>query len=360
MKKQKRSSVRFAKGMLIYGLILLVIVLAALSVLFLFLRSYEKSQPKAAINSYIEHLDADRVAGFSGEFIESLSTVRDNSFVVDQLLADLKASVPVRGKAESPEQFVYYLKNNDLVIEKVTLAPGGSCGFGYTSWDIADEELVTKNLSSELSITVPPEYSVYCDGRKLDSQFITDNKVEYDLLKGFYEDYECPYLVTYFTGSMYGDASIEIKDGGGNPVPFETLTEDRFTDNCTAEEKEQITQFANDYVAAYIQLTSNTVGDYYSNYYRMTQHVVDGSDLHNRFRELMKSIAFNMSNGDELRSVTVNRIMKLNDRNYVLDVSYTYDTTGQLKVRTTNTNNEKLMLRLSSLGIYQAEYLVTY
>lgn len=353
---------KFAKGMLIYALVVLVIFAAVLLVFSGFLKSYEKSQTSYAIEEYINTISEDEISKLTAPVIASLSDLQDSSFLNQRILEDIKASTPVRGKSESENSVLYYLKNGNAYIEKLTLIPGDDCGFGFKSWSVSSSELLTESLAKSVSLIVPPEYTVSVDGQNLGSQYITDDKLEYELLKGFYKsnEFTCPYLVSYFTGSLFNDTEIKVLDGEGKEVPSENLNEDYYSDNCTEKEKQDITQFINEYIAAYVKLTSNADYNYELNYFHLMQYVYSDSDLHQRFRELMKSVSFNSSNGDELTDITINHIMNCGDGNYMCDVSYTYNTTGQAKVKTTNTNNERLMLRQSSTGAYQAEYLVTY
>ena len=353
---------KFLKGMLIYALVVLIIFAAVLFIFSRYLASYEKSQPISAVNEYLGSISEEKVSELSKPIVESLSDLSDGSYVTGKLLDNIKNSTPVRGKSESADTLVYYLKSGNSYIEKLTLSKGEDCGFGYNSWKVSGEEIYPDSFVNSVSLTVPPEYTVSVDGKVLGSEYITDDKVEYDILKGFYKskDFSCPYLVTYFTGSLLNGAEITVKDGSGNTVPLENLTEDYYADNCTTQEKQDITEFTNNYVEAYVRLTSNADGNYQLNFYHLTQYVLNNSDLHNRLRELMKSVSFNMSHGDEITDITINHIMNCGKGNYMVDVTYTYNTTGQGKVKTTNENNERLMLRQSSTGAYQAQYLVTY
>lgn len=353
---------KFAKGMLIYALVVLVIFAAVLFVFSGFLKSYEKSQTSYAIKEYIDTISDEEISKLTAPIIASLSDLQDSSFLNQKILEDIKSSTPVRGKSESENSVLYYLKNGNAYIEKLTLTPGNDCGFGFKSWSVSSSELLAESLAKSVSILVPPEYTVFVDGQKLGGQYITDDKLEYELLKGFYksDEFKCPYLVSYYTGSLFNDTEIKVLDGDGKEVPIDNLNEDYYSDNCTEQEKQDITQFINEYVAAYVKLTSNADYNYELNYFHLMKYVYSDSDLHQRFRELMKSVSFNSSNGDELTDITVNHIMNCGGGNYMCDVSYTYNTTGQGKVKTTNTNNERLMLRQSSTGAYQAEYLVTY
>lgn len=353
---------KFAKGMLLYALVVLLMFSVVLIIFSRFLKSYEESQPSYAVAEYIHNISEEEVDSLTAPIRASLSDLQDCSFLNQQILEDIYSSSYVRGRSESEGDIVYYLKNGDTYIEKIVLEPGEDCGFGFNSWRVTDRELLTESLYNSFSLIVPPDYTITINGTVLDTQYITDDKLEYELLKGFYKsgDFSCPYLVSYFSGVLLNDAEIIVTDGNGKEVPLENLNEDCYSDNCTAQEKQDITKFANDYVTAYVRLTSNADYNYQSNYFYLMQYVYSDSDLHQRLRELMKSISFNSSNGDELTDITINHIMNCGDGNYMCDVSYTYVTLGQDSVKTTSTNNERLMLRQSSTGAYQAQYLVTY
>lgn len=355
-------SKRFAKGMLIYALIVLIIFAAVLFVFSRFLKSYEESQPVSSVKEYIYNLSEDHVSDLAKPFTESLSSLEDSSLVAPIILEDLKESSPVRGKSDSENTIVYFLRNGNNYLEKLTLSKGDDCGFGFNSWQVSGEELFADSLAKSVSLVVPPDYSVTIGGKVLGDQYISDDKVEYELLKGFYKssDFSCPYLVSYLTGSLFNDTEITVEDGSGNIIPADNLNEDYYSDNCTAQEKQDITEFINNYVIAYVRLTSNADNNYQTNYWYLTQYVLQGSDLHNRLRELMKSVSFNSSNGDIVTDIKINHIMNCGNGNYMVDYSYTYETTGQHREKTTNVNNERLMLRQSSTGAYQAQHLVTY
>ena len=361
--KTVRKKNKFLIFLLIWAAVLLLASVALWSVLSSFLNAYENSQPGSAVKEYIAEISSEQVESLASPLLSELSPLQSRDSVVQELLERIQSSVPVKYSRESnDEQTVYYLRSNGEYIEKLVFVPGGeSFGFGKSAWKLSSEEFLLKSLGAATEIKVPSDYSVYLDGEKLDSSYISEENIEYELFEGFYEaGYSLPYLCSYSTGLLSGSHELSVKDSKGNLVPEDCLTEACYLDNCTQAEKEGITAFVNEYIPAYVQFTSNSNRSTDLNYYYVIQYVLSGSVLEDRLRDAKKSNGFNMSNGDEVTSIDCLEFYNLDGKNYIVNIEFCYETTGLHKEITSNVNRLKLMLRLSSTGAYQAEYMVQY
>ena len=361
--QSNKKNTSFASGLGIYIIVLLIITIIVWLVLTLFLRSYEKSQPIYSINDYIVNIDENKVNELLKPALNDSSSFVNDELVTENLLASIRNSECVKSSRESAvDKIVYYLHDGDSYIEKVTLVPGSSCGFGFNSWKASEEELFVNNLFKDFSFTVPSSYQVYCNDVLLDDSYITDDKVEYDVLSGLYNygDVKLPYLVKYFLGALTSDVNVYAIDDNGQKVTSENLNEDYYIDNCSDSEKAELQRYSLDFVRAYVKFLSNSDRNTDGNYYNVIQYVQSGSNLESLLRDAKKSNGFNSSLGDEIKDITVKRYMKVDKNNYFVDVDFTYVTTGQDRSKTEFTNHMKLLLYKGSNGAYQATNMVQY
>lgn len=344
-------------------IILLFITVAVWIVLTLFLNAYEKSQPIYSINEYIDTIDSSHVEVICQPLLNELSPLQDTTVLIENMKNSISNATPVKYSRESNnEKTVYYLHDGKTYIEKVTLTPGKKIGFGFKKWAVTNEELLTNQLKSSITINVPETYSVYFGDIKLDDSFITDKKVEYNLLKEFYSEkgINLPYLVSYLTGEIIGDTNIHAIDSNGNNVTYDMLNEDYYSNNCNDTEKSSLSSFIDCYIRAYVTFLSNSNRNTDGNYLNIIQYVQSGSTLESRLRDAKKSNGFNSSLGDEIESIDILHYMNCGNGLYMCDVEFTYITTGQNRQKTELTNNIKLLIQQSSTGTFKAISMAQY
>ena len=334
----EKKSGGFGRGMLIYALVFLVAVAAALSWFYIKMAAYERSRPNSVIEKYINSLTLDEVAGLSSDIIADVSPdIQSSDECITLLQTMLRESKYVKNIKECTDySLTYYLKSGDDLIEKIVLTLGKEDKFGYIPWAIESAELMEENLVNSKTFVLQPGYTVLVNGKELDSTHITDGNTPLDLLKDYYSRYEdLPHLVTWDTGKYISDLPIVILDENGAETDG-AIDENIIADNCTSAEKEEISAIMNKYVEKYVAFTSGTHNNPYSNYYDCAQYVVEDSDLQIRLKSAIGGLGFASSLGDHIDSITVNRCMNIGNDRYAADATYVVTTTGSNGNVTTN------------------------
>ena len=107
--------------------------------------------------------------------------------------------------------------------------------------------------------------------------------------------------------------------------------------NCSPEETDTLTAYAEDFIDHYVAFTGSALKSSERSYKALMEYVVPDSELANRMALALEGLEWAQSRGDELVSATMNMIHRIEDGIYLCDVTYQVDTTGREGVvRTTN------------------------
>lgn len=329
--KKKRMS-GFARGMILY--VLLFILVAGLGLLFLyrFLENYEYTRENRVMERYIASVSDEQLQSMSAGFLSQLNSELSDMDSVRSFISDKVANADFAKKmAECTEtKSVYVLKDEDGAFGRVELTLGDKIFHSLLqNWQPTAAELDFSAFLNELDVTVPADYTVECNGFVLNEKYVVDDGVEYELLKEFYEDFELPHLVSYHADGFIGEAEVTVRDGAGNEIDDSQLSEEFFTDNCSDSKKGQLDEFINRYIAAYVTFTSGANHMTTINYHNVDAMIVPGSELHERVLNAVGGLGFASSHGDEIKKITVNRYMDLGGGMYLCDVTYDVATYGQ-------------------------------
>ena len=360
-KKRSKKKHSFAAGLFLYALILLVIVAVGLGAFYVYIDTYEQTRPTTAAKEYVDRLTVDHVMETAVDSFAFLDgNLQDQgelrSFVSEKLQ---NLSYARQFDSSDSESYVYALESGEEIIGSFALAETGETRLGFAELQVSEESFDWTAYGSDRAFTVPAEYSVVCNGFTLDKSYVETDDVHYQLLEQFYDDgYELPTMWTYRTGKTIGQVEVAILDENGQPVDEADLNEKFFTDNCTAEEKERVTAFMNEYITRYVQYLSGVQYDALLGYYRTAELVLQGSDLQSRLYQAIGGQGFASSRSDEIQSITINEIMNVGNGAYVCDVTYLVETLGQADYVTTTNNSRVVMveteqgLRASSQASY--------
>lgn len=354
MKKTKKS---FFKIMLIYGAILAAIILVGLLVLLMFTADYENTRPNTVITNYIQSLDADDMRSIAGNTVSKLNhslMSEDECYnYIRQILEHFQLS---RAVNESDSQnMVYYIQTDNITLGRILLQGAGNTLFGFQAQTVSQAEFDFSPLCGETTVCVPENWTVSCQG-----ELTRENeKVPYQLLEEFYddEDLTLPHLVEYSTGLYLEEPQLLIQDPAGNS--YEHVDEAMFYDNCTQQQKEEISQFAEEFLLAYVRYSSNSNRNVSGNYFALEKLMVMGSTLQKRMRYAVAGLGWASSNGDELSGIEYNHYMDLGGGSYLCDLTYTVDTLGSAGLVTTN-NKLKLIIVQNPDGGYLAQAMSSY
>lgn len=330
-----------------------MLILAGLVLFYFFISAYEYTRPESALQRYIDTLDEEQSLERTRDFVSTLNhSVQPAEESVAFLQKELSNVSYAKKVSECTEDtLVYMLKAGDVVFGKTILTPAAEKRFGFVPWEVSDEELTLEAFCRETEITVPSDYRVVCGGDPLGPDDIVEEKVRYELLDEFYDDYDMPVMVTYSSGVYLGEMEMQVFDSEGRALSSEELTVDRFTDNCTPEEKAEIEDFARIYIERYVTYLSGVNQAHTPNLYAVVELTVKDSDLYSRLYQALGGMGFASSRGDYIQSITVNNTMNLGNGRYLLDATYLVDTYGQHGALTTTTSNAKILLLRTGDGL---------
>lgn len=330
-KKRKRSARRFVLGMLVYALVFIVFLAIGLRIFWGYIDSYEKSQPKHAIDSYVQSFDSAHIRALSADFVSSLDhtlqSEEDAYALIESLFrGELRYS---KNSIESTEdRLVFAIMSDSRVLGTMALNRSGSGA--DTVWTVSDESFEFTDLLNSAEILAPEEWQIFFNGVSLPDAYITETGIRYPSMEEAYDyGFKLPMLVRYKIENYIGEAQIGALDADGNEVQ---LQDDpaayTLADRCTADQRTRMEDYTRRFLPLYIAFMSNTNHNAYDNYARVHPYLLPGSDLESRFYNAIAGQVYSHSKGDYLHDVVVHGVYELENGSFLIDVDYMVDTTG--------------------------------
>lgn len=362
--KKKRSFGWFLFGMLIYAVVFLVAVNFGLKAFWNYMEAYENSRPKIAINAYMENLTEEHICDFSQDLIaqvdHNIQTEEEcRTFIMDAI-TDINYAKKSSECTETHQVFV--LRTGKTVIGEFSITAQEPDAYGFTPWAFESESFdvsVLNLFGSDYQITVPFDHTVTVNGQVLDSSYITVDKIIYEEIEDYYDDYELPYRVTYAAQPIMGEMNVVITDPAGNEVTFDETTDwTQYFHNCSAEETQELDDFTAAYVDRYVAFTGSRKNTRNNNYKKLIEYVVADSDFATRLKDALDGLQFGQSQGDKVVSLVANHQVRLEEGRYLCDITYEVDTTGKKGVVRTTTNAKLIViqtddgLKVETMSIY--------
>lgn len=355
----------FPLSLLAYALVFLCITAVGLTWFWDFIDAYEISRPKNTLDAYMEQLTPEYVADRCGDLIATIDhNVQSEQECRDVIIAALdgKFSCAKKNKESDDEHYVYALRCGAKVIGTVEMRSQGEEVYGFTPWQITAESFDLSYLLTEgTSVTVPAEYPVYVNGRQLSSEYVTEENIQYSLLKEFYNDYTLPTIVTYTVGPFLKEVTLTVKDSAGNEVTVDENTDyNAFLNNCTETEIAALDTIVSNYVTNYVYLSTRKDGNSTANYNRLVPYMVPDGALAARIKEALNGLSWISDRQAKVKSITVNSYVNVGNGRYMCDVTYVVEQmVTQSGGRGDVTSSVKLMLLQTNNGL-KAEAMKSY
>lgn len=353
MNKNRKIS-RFALGMVIYALVFLTIAAAGLAFLWDYIEAYENSRPKIAINAYMENLTEAHICDLSQNLIDQVdhniqTEEQCRTYILDAI-DDINYAKKSKECTDSRQVFV--LRTGTTVIGEFSIVAHDEGKYGFKPWRFEQEsfDVSTLNLfGSEYQTIVPFDHTVTVNGFALTDDYVTDEKIPYEEIEEFYDDYELPYRVAYSVAPIMGEMDVVITDPAGKEVTFDETTDwTTYFHNCTPEEAAELDEFTEKYVDLYVTFTGSRRSTRYTNHKRLMSLVVDGTDFAQRLFDAIEGLEFGQSQTNKIVSVTPNHQVRLEDGKYMCDFSYVVDVTGYNGVVRDYTDARIIVVRTDS------------
>jgi len=361
---KKTAFSRFAKGMLIYAAVFLLVAAAGLAVLWDFMEAYESSRPKTAIDAYMQNLTEEHICDLSQEVIDRVDHNIQPEQQARAYIMDAVGEITCAKKVKecTADRQVFVIRSGATVIGEFSITTGEEGKYGFMPWNLEKEsfDISTLNLfGSEYQVTVPSDHTVTVNGFPLDDTYITNPKVPYEPIEDYYDTYDIPYRVTYAVQPVFGEMDVVITAPDGSEATFDENTDwTPYFHNCTEEEREALDVFMQEYVERYTSFTGSSSGSRYVYYRRLIEYVVPETDFADRLWEAIEGLAFGQTQGNKVVSVTTHHQVRLAEDTYFADVTYEVDTIGY-KGTVRTTTNAQVVIKRTDAG-WKAESMSVY
>jgi hypothetical protein len=191
-RRRKKKGRAFRKGLRIYIIIMLVLILAICAALWVFLTKWQgKKDAEAAAEAarqeeLLRQREAEEAVRRAPQqtfetwlaqtgpdywtdmwFAKAPTDLDDHDAVRAWMQEHFGAAEPFRATEYTAEAPVYVLREGDVTLARITLSGGG------TDWNISGVELLTEGKQSA-SVTAITGSRVFCNGRELGSEYITE------------------------------------------------------------------------------------------------------------------------------------------------------------------------------------------
>ena len=339
----------------VYALVFLIALAVGISWLWGYMEDFENSRPDGVLEEYKNSITAQYVADRCGDLALSIDpNVQSEAQCRQILLSVLEGnfSFAKKSKESDENRHVYAIRCGSQIIGTMTMERSGEMAGNFQKWVVTKETFDLSFLPSEpVSITVPEDYRVYSHGNLLSKDYITRDKIPYELMKGLYEDYTLPHMVTYTVGPVLGESALTVTDPEGNTVTIDEKTDMTvFLNNCTEAQIAAGDAHAKAFIQRYVDFMSCTGGNIWGNLDALSAYIVPGGELAQRMLNTIEGLTWITDRGAKISSITVVNRHAMEDGRYFWDVSYVVDTkdfTGSIQTQ----NRVKLILTEMNGGL---------
>ena len=204
---------------------------------------------------------------------------------------------------------------------------------------------------SGCEVTVPYDHKVTVNGYVLDEDYIVDEKIPYEPLEAYYDEYDLPYRVSYAVAPVLGELDVVITDPEGKEVTFDENTDwTVYYHNCTEEEIAALDAFIPTYIENYVSFTGSRRNSRYIYYKRLMEHVVEGSEFATRLYDAIEGLEFGQTVGSKIVALTPHHRVRLGEGKYLYDLTYEVDTIGH-KGTVRTTTNARIIVAQTEKGL---------
>lgn len=341
-KTKRRIKHPLLLGMFLYAVVFFIALGVGLRYFWDFIAAYEASRTENIIDGYVAQLTAEDIADACGGLIAQVDTNLQSEDECRKVILDsLEGTITYAKKSsESTDaRMVYALRCGSKLVGEISLNAVEVDKFGFSRWEVGEAEFdLSFLLVDGATVTVPEDFGVLVNGKRLEEEYITVRDIHYEALEAFYGGYQLPTMVTYETGCTLGAVALETVNAAGDPVVIDASTDfSTFLDNCSQPDRDRLVRFADVFLERYVAFTGTDRKYSENNYVKLLPYVVLGSDLHQRMSMALDGLGWAQSNGNKLISIEYHSFTAAGDGKYICDATYEVDTNGREGVvRTTN------------------------
>lgn len=345
---------RFAIGLFVYILIMLLLIFAGLFVFWQYIAAYEFSRTEGMMDDYMaEELPAaidreiERFAAAHATELEPAESVASAlRAVVDAGELSYRKAAP-EYTADAP---VYSVRLNKQELGKVYFRPysGGPLAFGFNYWFPTRAEFEFAGFEREYTITAPAEAAVTVNGVTLTSENCSVSWALPEELAPYVSELsELPSRARYtFTSFSEPEAAL-LSDAGDYLMSADESAPNTYTvaQVCPDELSEELIQWSDGFVNAYIGFTSHL----YGSPARVTVYTVPNSTLSKRMFASIEGLSWVQGVTSSMSDLVIDSLEYYGCVATVV-AHYTLDTRGKI-----SDNNMKIILVPTNSGWRVAE-----
>ena len=331
MKRKKGNWLHFLLFMVLYALFVLAAASAGLKLLWDFCDNYEKSLPSRKMNEYVASLNEKRVKKLSVDFVATLDrNVQSEEDAYAEIWKCFVGGIQYRrlSTEDAGDTIHYAILNGEQQLGTVTLVRNPDMQ-GDKSWKVTEEKYDFSFLIHSKRFIVPEHWVVMCGKRRLGVEYIVDLRVQYPFLEDFYDKgFPMPYLSEYEIGNYIGDPKMTFFDPDGmEQAPF-VLTDGREQmPRASRATSSMIIAFTDKFIPLYINCLANTTRAAKVNYTKIKSLLIPGSEIDRRLQGAIDGQVFAQSRATTIKGTTIHDVFDLGNTFYLIDLSFTVDTT---------------------------------
>lgn len=288
---------RFALGLFVYIMIMLLVIFAGLFIFWQYIAAYEFSRTDGLMDDYMAEELTDAIDHEIARFAAAHETELEPAEAVAAALhAAVDGGELTYRKAPqeySPDAPVYSVRLNKQELGKVYFRSysGGPLAFGFDYWFPTRAEFEFDGFEQEYAVIAPAEAAVTINGVTLSAENCSVSwAVPEELAPYASELSQLPsrarYSFTSFSepqaGLLSDSGDYRMSEDGSVPNVF-TVTQ-----MCTAELSEELHQWAEGFVRAYIGYTSKASGGPAG----VMGYTVPNSNLYNRMYAAVEGLSW--------------------------------------------------------------------
>ena len=363
MSKRKDSKwLRFLLGMVIYGLVVVLLASVGLKFFWDFADTYEKSLPEHRMTTYLASLNETHVKKVAVGFVSTLDhNIQNENEAYSEIWKCFVSGVNYRKLSTDSEAntITYQIVNKEHALGTVVLVKNPD-KTGEKTWSVASENYDFSFLIHSESFVVPEHWVVYCGEKRLGVQYIVNPRIEYSFLGSFYgRSFPMPYLAEYEISNYVGDPKIRFFDADGAEKARFTFTDGKEQMlRSTGKTYQDIANFTETFIPLYVNCLSNVTKSARVNYQKIRPYLVPGGELDQRLNAAIAGQVFAQSRGTDLSDIRIHEVFNLENEYFIVDLSYSVDTTSTHGVSTTDTN--MLLALYREEEVYKAQMVDYY
>lgn len=216
--------------LLLYSLVLVVVIVASLSVLWVYLSEYEDLKAEKVITSFLAETKDEYWEGLIEERYSLKTTEFENAdTVINKLnLTDISSDKMLFYKSVkeyTADKPVYTLYFNNREFAKITLKPVKKYILGLVKWDIDEVELSLNDSEANsvaVNVAVPPGSVVKLNGITVGKKYISDERFEFEDILPFEKGVDgVPYRTKYTIKGLFDLPEVTVFDKDNNSLPVD-------------------------------------------------------------------------------------------------------------------------------------------